>query len=290
MFLPDPVIFGDNQFFGINHMSQEKAQQLAERFNEPESIFSVYRTAYDLGIRTFMLNSNDRAEEICEYFRGQRREFADLVMYPSIPYPHKYADLVAEKGILGAVQAVLGAQSAGGLFGLAGKSLAALSGDISKMLNALIDLEMRAYRKLEVRAVYLQNIVTDLLLGLQFRELFQGYCAYVEKAFNATPGFLTMNVPRLAGFLQTCGIENAVICGAVNSRGYLMSPDRASYEAYFRGPQKYPTTAMSIFASGAIPPGEAVRYIRSQGIRSVVFGASSRQHIEATLELLRNPA
>ena len=28
----DKIIFGDNQFFGINHMSQEKAQQLAENF------------------------------------------------------------------------------------------------------------------------------------------------------------------------------------------------------------------------------------------------------------------
>ena len=28
----DRIIFGDNQFFGINHMSEEKAQQLAEKF------------------------------------------------------------------------------------------------------------------------------------------------------------------------------------------------------------------------------------------------------------------
>ena len=26
----DRIIFGDNQFFGINHMSQEKAQSLAD--------------------------------------------------------------------------------------------------------------------------------------------------------------------------------------------------------------------------------------------------------------------
>ena len=28
----DKVLFGDNQFFGINHMSQDKAQKLAENF------------------------------------------------------------------------------------------------------------------------------------------------------------------------------------------------------------------------------------------------------------------
>jgi len=101
---------------------------------------------------------------------------------------------------------------------------------------------------------------------------------------------LTMNVPRLAAYLESCGIENAVLCGAVNKRGYLMSPDIASYERYFRGVQRFPMTAMSIFASGAIPAREAIDYIDQQGIRSIVFGASSRQHMQATLDIARGIA
>ena len=34
----DKIIFGDNQFFGINHMSQEKAQQLAEEIPGPGQV------------------------------------------------------------------------------------------------------------------------------------------------------------------------------------------------------------------------------------------------------------
>jgi hypothetical protein len=286
----DSVILGDNQFFGINHMSQEKAQQLAERFNDMATICAAYKTAYDVGIRAFMLNSNDKARDICDYLRAHRSEFPELVMYPSIPYPHKYANLVAEQGILGAVQAVLSGQSAMGLLGFAGKGLSLLTGDITKILTMLIDVEMKIYRQLDFKAVYLQNIITDLLLGLDFRDVFIEYSRYIEEKFHAAPGFLTMNVPRLAAYLESCGIQNAVLCGSVNKRGYLMSPDRASYEAYFRGPQKYPMTAMSIFASGAIPAREAVEYVGQQGIRSIVFGASSRQHMQASLELIRGIA
>jgi len=36
-----PVIFGDNQFFGINHMSEEKAQAQAERFKDIGAIIKV---------------------------------------------------------------------------------------------------------------------------------------------------------------------------------------------------------------------------------------------------------
>jgi hypothetical protein len=237
-----------------------------------------------------MLNSNDKAKEICDYFRVHRSEFPELVLYPSIPYPHKYANLVAEQGIVGAIQSVLSSQSAINLLGFAGKGLSLLTGDVTKVFMLLIDVEMSIYKKLDYKVIYLQNIVTDLLLGLGFGEVFVEYCRYVEKKFHAAPGFLTMNVPRLAAYLEECGIENAVLCGAVNNRGYLMSPDIASYEAYFRGPQRYPMTAMSIFASGAIPAREAVDYIGQQGIRSIVFGASTRSHMEATLELVRGIA
>ncbi len=281
----DALILGDNQFFGINHMSQEKAQQLAERFNDTSKIFAAYRTAQSLGIHAFMLNSNDKAGEICDYLRDHRSEFPGLVLYPSIPYPHKYANLVAEQGIVGAIKTVLASQSALDVLGFAGKSLSLFSGDLTRILMMLIDVEMRIYRGLDFKAIYLQNIITDLLLGLEFRDVFIEYCNYIEKKFHVAPGFLTMNVPRLAGYLDSCGIENAVICGAVNKRGYLMSPDVATYEAYFRGSQKYPMTAMSIFASGAIPAAEAVRYVKQQGIRSIVFGASSRAHMLSTMEL-----
>ena len=43
----DKIIFGDNQFFGINHMSQEKAQQLAEQFFDISNIYKVYDIAIE---------------------------------------------------------------------------------------------------------------------------------------------------------------------------------------------------------------------------------------------------
>jgi aryl-alcohol dehydrogenase-like predicted oxidoreductase len=42
-----------------------------------------------------------------------------------------------------------------------------------------------------------------------------------------------------------------------------------------------------VFASGAIPPREALEWVCEQpGIESIVFGASSRDHIRATRELV----
>jgi hypothetical protein len=45
--------------------------------------------------------------------------------------------------------------------------------------------------------------------------------------------------------------------------------------------------AMSILASGAVKPEEAVEYVcRLPSIQSIVYGASSRQHIVETKNLI----
>ncbi len=96
----DRVILGDNQFFGINHMSKEKAQALSERFRDLKAITDVIDTAYECGIRALMLNTNKRAKDICDYLQDDSARFADLHMYPSMPYVHKYANAVAKRGSL----------------------------------------------------------------------------------------------------------------------------------------------------------------------------------------------
>ena len=81
----DKIIFGDNQFFGINHMSQEKAQILSEKFFDLSSILNVYDIAISSGIKGIMLNSNDRAKEICQYFRSSKFQNINVIesYYPN---------------------------------------------------------------------------------------------------------------------------------------------------------------------------------------------------------------
>jgi hypothetical protein len=65
-----------------------------------------------------------------------------------------------------------------------------------------------------------------------------------------------------------------------------MHPDRDSYEMTIRT-RPFRPIAMSIFASGAISPEDAVLYIAGlSNIRSIVFGASSFVHILETKRLL----
>ena len=60
----DRVLFGDNQFFGVNHMSEAKASAQSMRFQDPSAIIEVLDTAYEQGIRTFMCTTHDRVADI----------------------------------------------------------------------------------------------------------------------------------------------------------------------------------------------------------------------------------
>ena len=65
-----------------------------------------------------------------------------------------------------------------------------------------------------------------------------------------------------------------------------MNPDIETYEKTLRE-NSFRPIAMSILASGAIKPKEAVEYVcRQPAIQSIVFGASARQHIIETKELI----
>jgi len=286
----DKIIFGDNQFFGINHMSQEKAQQLTEQFYKVENIFKVYHLAYDAGIRAFMLNSHAKAYDICKYFKENESQFKDVSWYPSVPYAHKYANLVAEKGIMPTINEVLFKDnSASGVLGMIAKGgVAVLTKDAFTLMKMLVDVELRAFKGMNIKVAFLQNIITDLMLGYGVKEVFYEYCEHIRKKYNALPGLITQNMPYLKSKLEEWGITDVVICSSFNKKGYLMSPDRDSYinAANINDSSKYQLIAMSTLASGAIPAKEAYEFINQQNIQSVVFGASSRGHIEETLKLI----
>jgi len=286
----DKIIFGDNQFFGINHMSQEKAQQLAEQFYDLSNIINVYQMAFDAGIRAVMLNSNDRAKSICDHFRNNKSDYPELNWYPSIPYPHKYANLISEKGIIQTINEILFKDnSAFGMIGMIANGGAAVFGkDAIKLMKMLVDVEMRMFKGLNVKAIFLQNIITDLLLGYEVKEIFVEYCNYIKTKYKVLPGLITQNMPRLLEKLKEWQIEDVVICSSFNKIGYLMSPDLESYikAADQNDSSKYQLMAMSTLASGAIKPKEAYNFINQQNVQSVVFGASSKKHIEETVELI----
>jgi hypothetical protein len=284
----DRVLFGDNQFFGVNHMSEEKARAQAMRFQDTAAVIEVLDDAYAEGIRTFMCTTHERIAEVCDHFRAHRDKYPDFKFYPCMPYAHKYANAAAELGVMGALRSFLPEENALGALLKGGMSLARK--DIEGLATLLIDAEMKMFAGLETPIVFLQNVATDFLLGLGFDEAFRIFADCVRDRYGAEPGFITMNAPALVPRLAKLGIEEPIICTNINKIGFRMCGGMPAYEELMAS-GRCRLIAMSVFASGAIPPREALEYLGAYPrIRSIVFGASSRRNIAQTSRLIRELA
>jgi hypothetical protein len=280
----DRVLFGDNQFFGVNHMSEEKARAQAARFQDIGSVIEVLDDAYAEGIRTFMCTTHERIGEVCDHFRANAQKYPDYTFYPCMPYAHKYANAAAENGVVEAIRTFLPQDNPFGALMKGGVSLARK--DIEGLAGLLIEAEMKMFAGLKTPVIFLQNIATDFLLGLGFNEAFRIFADFVKDRYQAEAGFITMNAPRLLERLENIGLHNPIICTNINKIGFRMSGGMKAYEELIAS-DRCRLIAMSVFASGALPPQEALQYIcdRPQ-IKSIVFGASSRRNIVQTKQLI----
>jgi len=280
----DRLLFGDNQFFGINHMSEEKARAQAMKFQDLGAIIATLDAAYEEGIRTFMCTTHDRVAEICDHVRANPGRYQGFKFYPCMPYAHKYANAVTDYGMMGAISHFMPDQ---GLLKTAIKGgLSLARKDIEGLATILIDMEMKMFKGLETPVIFLQNVVVDLLLGMGMKDSFRIFHDYVREKYDAEPGFITMNLPMLLDTLEDVGIENPIVCANINKIGFRLSGGIEGYLETLKK-RRVRAIAMSVYASGAIPPKEAIDWIAAQeGIESIVFGASSRKNIRDTKMLV----
>ena len=282
--LMDRVLFGDNQFFGVNHMSEDKARSQAMRFQDTAAIIAVLDCAYAEGIRTFMCTTHDRMAEICDHFRANPARYADYRFYPCMPYAHKYANAVTEHGMIGALRMFLPRE--GALAAALRGGVALANKDVEAIMQLLIDAEMKMFHGLVTPVVFMQNVITDLLLGLRMNDIFRMFHDHVRNRYGAEPGYITMNAPRLLDVLDELKIDNPIVCANINKIGFRMCGGMPLYEETIRT-RRFRPVAMSVLASGAIAPREAIDYVCKQPkIEAIVFGASSRGNILQTKTLI----
>jgi hypothetical protein len=278
------VLFGDNQFFGINHMSEDKALAQAMKFQNIGAVIEVIDAAYQAGIKVFMCTTHDRIADVCDHVRANPDKYRDFQFYPCMPYAHKYANAVTEKGVLETLKSVL--PNEGALGALFGGAMSVARKDMDRLTELLVDAEMKMFHGLQTPVIFLQNVVTDLILGLGMNELFATFARHVKNRYQAEPGFITMNTPLLLDALESINVDNPIVCSNINKIGFRMSGGIEAYELTM-ATRRFRPIAMSVLASGAIPAEEAIDYIVKQPkIESIVFGASSAENIRRTKNLI----
>ena len=279
------IIYGDNQFFAVNHISDEKSRAQAIKFKDDAAIIKTLDYAIEAGINTFMCTTHDRIAQICDFIRASPEKYKGFKIYPCMPYAHKYANAMTELGIQGTIKQYVPGNFFGSMFK---GGMAFVSKDYLSIMELLIDAEMKMFRGIDTPVIFLQNVITDLLLGLGMNDILKAYHDYIVRKYNAEPGFITMNMPKLLDSLESVGISNPIICTSFNKANFRMSGGKELYESTIKN-RKVRIVAMQVLGGGAIPAKEALEYVADiPNIESILFGASSKYNIQSTVSIIEN--
>ena len=281
----EKILYGDNQFFAVNHISDEKSRAQAIKFKDDAAIIKTLDYAIEAGLNTFMCTTHDRIAQICDVIRANPEKYEGFKIFPCMPYAHKYANAMTELGIQGTIKQYV----PGNIFGTMFKGgMAVMSKDYLSIMELLIDAEMKMFKGIDTPVVFLQNVITDLLLGLGMNDVLKAYHDYIAKKYNAEAGFITMNMPKLLDTLESVGIINPIICSSINKVNFRMSGGKELYEDTLKN-RKVRAIAMQVLGGGAIPAREALEYVANlPNIESILFGASSKTNIQSTVSLIEN--
>lgn len=276
------AILGDNQFLGVNHSNQAKAAELYERFKCPEAILEVIGVAYEAGVRDFMFTTHERYDEVFDEIRRSNL-FPGLHYTPCLPYAHKYWNKLSDKGL---VPMLTSTALQIDLVQLVPAGLGLLVGRPQGLMHLLTQVEIFACKGLPLRGVFLQNLAFDFLMAMGLNGLIVDFANVVADKLNALPGFVTMNHSMAVETLcDKIGLERPWLCANYNLAGFRMNPSKDACEASF-AQHRSNNIAMSVLASGMVPPSEAVAYVRSKfdaGVDSILFGSSSAANIRSNV-------
>jgi hypothetical protein len=275
------IILGDNQFFGINHFDLKKGEKTKLKFDTTTKIEAFIKDSLKIGLDGFMINSNEKGYELVN---NSKFDDAKEIHY-SIPYPHKYASMVNENGMLSLFKHLVKNTSLtkniiGGLRLVTTQNLKTIA-PLALNLEVPNNLKKGSY-------VFMQNIITDLLLGMGRGDILLEFIKSVIK-LGYKPGIITLNPIMFDKLLENekeaKWLKDLIVCFNINKEGFNVFPSLESVESFIDSRPKYKLMGMSIFASGAANIPQSIIYIKKLKLDYAVFGSSRLENIESNYNL-----
>ncbi len=283
----DRILLGDNPLMGVDHLSQERAR--LRGIATAKNIAELLEFAYNVNVKGFVVSTHPQLKGIIEYLLKYTDLKEKITFYPILPYAYGYVRQMTEKGIVATITDALAPASIyekARIMFSGGLSL--IKKDINGLLKTFIDVELLPLNEVNIKCVFLHDVLTDLALSLNLKDIFELFIEHINDKYKVRAGFVTKNFARLNRKLNEWGIENQVIMAPFNKIGFQMNPSREECEEELKK-CNHDVVAMSTLAAGYLKPDEAYDYLfRLPNIKSVVVGVSNKKHAEETFKLLHS--
>jgi hypothetical protein len=250
------------------------------KFDTTAKIEAFINDSLEIGLDGFMINSNEKGYEIVNASKFD----SDKEIHYSIPYPHKYASMVNENGMMSLFGHII--KNTSFIKNLIGGIKLVATQNLKSIAPLALNLEVPKNLK-KGSYIYMQNIITDLLMGMGRGDILIEFIKSVSK-MGYKPGIITLNPIMFDKLLKdkqdANWLKDLVVCFNINKEGFNVFPSLDSVENFIESRPKYKLMGMSIFASGAANIPQSVNFIKKLNLDYVVFGSSKIENIQNNLE------
>jgi len=276
------VLLGDNPFFGIDHLSQERARYRMENLKGFNKITEVIEYVSELGTNGFVVSTHPQLRDLINYMKINTNLVEKIDFYPILPYAQGYVTKVTEKGMIGAINDILsGSSMQKKLKILFSGSMAVMKKDLSRLIQTIIDVELLPLDTVKKNTIFLHDVVTDLSIGLGMKDVIETFIDQIKNQYKVKVGLVTKNFPKLLNTLDNWDITIPEVMTSFNPIGYQMNPSKKECERCLQ--EKNKVIAMNVLAGGFVNPENSAKYISKLGINKVTIGMSSIKHAENTI-------
>ena len=221
--------------------------RLTETGDTTKKIEAFINDSLEIGLDGFMINSNEKGYEIINTSKFDNTK----EIHYSIPYPHKYASMVNENGMMSLFGHVI--KNTSFVENLIGGIKLVITQNLKSITPLALNLEVPKNLK-KGSYIYMQNIITDLLLGMGRGDILIEFIKSVSN-MGYKPGIITLNPIMFDKLLENekdeVWLKDLVVCFNINKEGFNVFPSLDSVENFIKSKPKYKLMGMSIFASGA---------------------------------------
>jgi len=275
------LLLGDNPFFGIDHLSQERARTRMKILTGLDKIIEIMEYVSSLGVKGFVVSTHPQLKQLIKIMETNTTLLKKFDFYPILPYAQGYVASVTDKGIMNVLNEILSAGSGQKKLKLILKGTTGfLRKDFDKLFQTLIDFELLPLEHTRKKIVFLHDVVTDLAISLGMKKIIENFLHHIENQYKVEGGLVTKNFPKLVQTLEEWQIKLPPVMSSFNSIGYQMNPSKEDTEKYI---SKTKIIAMNVLAGGYLKPQESFEYISKLGIKLVVIGMSSKEHAQETI-------
>lgn len=286
------LLIGDNAFIGVSHLSQIHARQKLQQLRL-DTVVDVIAEAVACGATGYTFSVHPNNIQILKALE-KTGKLKGLGIWPVLPYTAGYVRTVNEKGMTGLIRDVLsGLSFTGKAKALLSSGVSAVTLDAVRMLNTFVDMQLvsiLSLRGVRIPTVLLHEVITDLGISLQTRQLFDSYMHHIQDKYEAMPGFVTRNFVRFVRYFRNSGLplKDTVIMAPFNNVGFQMNPTKEACESCLSELTEGNVIAMSPLAGGYLGLDDATEYLRTlPKLAGIVVGVSSTEHAKQTFAKLK---